>query len=279
MRILITGGSGFIAKELKRYFERDKEHTVLTLSRYDVDLLDSEAVESWSLDHWTEFDVIVHTATTGGSRLQGDPIDVFYNNITMYKNIAYMADKYQMLLFNFDSGASDEHADSLDLTKPYGASKYVISRLIETERMNIINLKIWNCFGESGLPTRFIEGNIERAIRGEDLIIHQDKMYDFFYSEDLYKVIVNFIQQYGCNALHTQTVNCLYETSESLYSVAKMIQMISGTTNRTITFEQPGFDNVGYSGLLNYTLPEGEYIGLIEGIRAVYRKKEESLGI
>ena len=67
MRILITGGSGFIGKNLAEQFA--SRYDVLAPSSAELDLLNDQAVREYLSAH--RFDVIVHAATTRSNRPAG----------------------------------------------------------------------------------------------------------------------------------------------------------------------------------------------------------------
>ena len=75
MNILITGGNGYIAKSLSDGLWRGmNRHHITSITRNDFDLTDREATNKWFEDKY--FDVVIHTAVVGGSRLHNDNADV-----------------------------------------------------------------------------------------------------------------------------------------------------------------------------------------------------------
>ena len=175
MKILITGGNGYIAKALS--FNLDN---VTSVTRKDFDLTDREATDDWFYGRY--FDIVIHTAIKGGSRLQKDNSDIFYQNIQMFYNLLNNKHCFGKLL-NFGSGAE------LNMpTDPYGLSKNVISKIIDLTD-NFYNIRIYGVFDENELDTRFIKSNIKRYINKQPIIIHQDKLMDFFYMKDLIKLV------------------------------------------------------------------------------------------
>jgi dTDP-4-dehydrorhamnose reductase len=85
MRILITGGNGFVARNLVKGLY-DHELTILTRSHFD--LKDSEAVDKFFENK--SFDFVLHTATAGGNRLQTDNGDVLLDNMIMFFKICFL---------------------------------------------------------------------------------------------------------------------------------------------------------------------------------------------
>ncbi len=80
MRILITGGPGFIGRNLAEQLATTYE--VLAPSSAELDLLNEQAVRDYLSEH--RFDVIVHAATTRSNRGLGAPADMLDRNCRMF---------------------------------------------------------------------------------------------------------------------------------------------------------------------------------------------------
>ena len=63
-RILITGGSGYIAQAI--YNALKNEHDITLLTRADFDLTNSKDTENWFQGRY--FNIVIHTAVIGGTR-------------------------------------------------------------------------------------------------------------------------------------------------------------------------------------------------------------------
>ena len=170
MKVLITGGNGYIAKSLYNAFKN--QYDITSITRQDFDLTDSFNTLKYFSDKY--FDVVIHCAISGGSRLKLDTWKDMDNNLKMYYNLLNCKDKFGKLI-HFGSGAETNASES-----PYGLSKKVIAKSI-LEQDNFYNIKIFGVFDENELDTRFIKGNIKRYINKEPILIHQDKFMDFFY--------------------------------------------------------------------------------------------------
>ena len=94
MKILITGGNGYIAKSLNKAFKDAYDVTLIT--RQDFDLLNSRAVNAWFEDKY--FDVVIHTAVAGGNRLKPDTAEVLDINLIMYYNLIGNSDKFDKFI-------------------------------------------------------------------------------------------------------------------------------------------------------------------------------------
>ena len=87
-KIVIVGATGFVGKSLETAW-RESGSKVYSLSRQELDLLDSQSVEDLFLS--LDFDVVIHCAAVGGSRLTGydaERPDVVEHNLRLFFNVA-----------------------------------------------------------------------------------------------------------------------------------------------------------------------------------------------
>lgn len=176
-KVCVLGSNGFVGKNLIR----DMNWTGVT--RRELDLLDQEAVEKYFETH--EYDVVIHCASVGGSRLKNDEGEVIYKNILMFENIVRV---FKGKLICFSSGAALRGNPPTD---PYGLSKWIIDKRIETIP-NAYSLRIWGCYGTGELPTRF------SAVckREGHIVIDKDRYFDFIDIEYVRKIVFEYVHGY-----------------------------------------------------------------------------------
>jgi nucleoside-diphosphate-sugar epimerase len=169
-RVCVLGSGGFVGKNLLR------DTNWVGVSRQQLDLTDQRAVEEYFKTH--DYDVVIHCAVMGGSRLRPDDGEVTHKNLLMFENVARV---FKGKLIYFSSGAALRGDPPTD---PYGLSKWLIDRRIETIP-DAYSLRIWGCFGPGELPTRF------SAVckREGHVVIDQDKYFDFIDIEDVRKIV------------------------------------------------------------------------------------------
>ena len=211
MKVLITGGNGYIAKSIAKTLTIAKS---ISVTRKDFDLIDRESTNRYFKDKY--FDVVIHTAVVGGSRLQKDNGDTFYQNIQMFYNLLNNKHCFNKLI-HFGSGAELEMP-----TDPYGLSKNVINKIINQES-NFYNIRIFGVFDKDELDTRFIKNCIKCYINNEPIKIHQNKFMDFFYMEDLIKLIKHYIYKENL----PKNVDCTYGKNTSLLDIAHIVNSLS----------------------------------------------------
>lgn len=252
MKILITGGNGFVAKAL--YNALKDVYEVTSISRNDFDLTNFVDTKTYLQDKY--FDVVIHTAASGVTRTKEWVWKDMDNNLSMYYSLLYNKSSYGKLI-HFGSGAEIYIND-----KPYGFSKSVISKSIEAID-NFYNVRIFAVFDESELDTRFIKSCINKYINKEDMEVHCTKKMDFFYMQDLVKVVEHYIN----NDDLPKEYNCCYEKKYSLLEIAMMVNNLDKYKVAISAKNKIEQDYLGYYRPIGI-----DYIGLEEGIRLTYNK-------
>ena len=177
MKVCILGAGGFVGKNLVR----DTDWVGVT--RQDLDLTNQDAVEDYFKSH--TYDVVIHCAVIGGSRLKEDDGDVTHKNLLMFENVVRV---FKGKLIYFSSGAALRGNPPTD---PYGLSKWIIDRRIETIP-DAHSLRIWGCYGSDELPTRF------SAVCKRDghVVIERDRYFDFIDIADVRKIVYDYVHGY-----------------------------------------------------------------------------------
>jgi nucleoside-diphosphate-sugar epimerase len=117
MKILITGGNGYVGKSIYSYLHT--KYDITTIGRQDFDLTNWSETNKWFKEK--HFDIIIHTAVVGGSRLKKEDSSIINQNLKMYYNLLDQQDKYTKFI-HFGSGA-EGHSNT-----PYGLSKFIINQ-------------------------------------------------------------------------------------------------------------------------------------------------------
>jgi GDP-L-fucose synthase len=158
-KILITGGSGFIGRNLVEYLSKNKKYIILAPKHKELELLDGDAVRDFFAKN--KIDVVVHTAHFGGNRklTAAECQDALKKNLRMFFNIASNSKHYSRMIF-FGSGAEYDKSQDIKKVKEeefgkhvprddYGFSKFVCSEYIEASVNNkIISIRPFGVFGK-----------------------------------------------------------------------------------------------------------------------------------
>jgi len=176
-KVCVLGAGGFVGKNLLQ----GMNWTGVT--RQDLDLTDQVAVEKYFRTH--EYDVVIHCAVIGGSRLKPDDGDVIHKNILMFENVVRV---FKGKLIYFSSGAALRGNPPTD---PYGLSKWMIDKRIKTID-KAYSLRIWGCYGPGELSTRFSAVCREKG----HIVIDKDRYFDFVDIEYVRKIVFDYVHGY-----------------------------------------------------------------------------------
>jgi len=273
--ILITGANGFLGRELVEYYSQTSHH-VIAAPRHVVDFSDADAVAAFFAS--SHIDFVWHTAVKYGSTLES-----FTANMNMFYNLKKHSDKYKTMV-SFGSGAAFDRATDIEeaneeeilLGYPddhYGLAKNIIAREILAHNGNIINLRLFGCFGKHEKDTRFISSALTHASAGRPINIDQDKKMDFCYVGDVIKVL-DFILK--GHILEYRDINMCYEKKWTLQQIAQLINsLIDDHKGVTIKNIAPGLSYTGMSKRVA-TL-DLDLTGLQGGIIEILKSKRISL--
>jgi GDP-L-fucose synthase len=254
MKILITGVSGYIGKSL--YNVLKNKHDVYAPTRTHLDLTDSIAVFKF-FEIRESFDIVIHCAVSGGHKSKEDGWNVMDENLLMYYNLLSNKNNYKRLI-HFGSGA-----ETYMPKEPYGYSKKVIAKSILNQD-NFYNLKLFGVFDENELDTRFIKANIKKYINKEPIQIHEVKFMDFFYMQDLIKVVEYYIAEENL----PKEFDCVY--SKNVYTLFGLGHLINKLDNYKVDIINEGENGENYISKYRTELPI-EFIGLDQGIKNTYK--------
>jgi len=240
MNILITGCKSFLAKEISEYFD-GKKHTLILTDRTVLDVSDSDAVNEYFKKN--DIDFVIHTAINGGRRNSKDTTIDYVNNLNMFGNLLKNNDKYK-LMFNFGSGAEFNRALGVINAKGphyydfvpldfYGAAKNIIARQIQELNSNIINMRLFGCFGKYEKEDRFIKSAVNNLKNKKPITIYQDKRMDFFSAHDVCRVIEYYIENFSRPYL-PRDINLCYEKKNTLKDIANKICNLMNVKNSVI---------------------------------------------
>lgn len=268
MNILITGSDGFIGRNLCKIL-RSYKYNIYTLTRDDINLLDSDSVNNYFANKKVFFDLVIHTAIQGGRRNIYDTNDIVYNNILMLYNLLRNQNYYQCII-SFGSGAELDRRYDINPQAinrypidAYGLSKSIIDK-ISADEPKLCNFRIYNCFGPDEEPDRMIRGNIIKYINNEDIIIHKDRRMDFFFVGDLGQLIHFFLDSNNMPKLF----DCCYKQKVKLSDIAQIINNLD-THKVNIKYEYPS-DVLDTDYIGQYIETHIQYLGLENSIKLMY---------
>lgn len=248
MKVLVTGGSGFIGRNIIEYFS--KRYQIIAPTHRELELLDETAVREFFKQN--PVDVVIHGAVKPGHRNAKDPTNLLYSNTRMFFNIVRCSGFYGKLIFlssgavydmrNYKPKIKEDQFDKYVPVDEHGFSKYICARHIE-KMENAVELRLFGVFGKyEDYSIRFISNAICKTLFNLPITIKQNKLFDYLYINDLIQVIDYFIHNEG----KYKAYNVTPDQAVGLYSIAEKVRDISGN-NLSILVGKPGL-GIEYSG-------------------------------
>lgn len=240
MNILITGGSGFIGKNLVAGLKNDYE--IFSPRHSELEVTDFLALRNYIKKN--RIKIVIHAAVKGGDQVLENILRMF---ISIYNNLDLL-DKF----INFGSGA--EYAKTRDLKKVkeeelgkyipqdnYGLGKLICSQLSKGNK-KILTLLPFGIFGPGeDYRFKFISNSIVKRILNLPIEIKQNVIFDYLYIDDLVEIIRFFLKNniyYGDYNITTNESISLKEIIEIIdknFKNPKKVKIINNNMNYQYT--------------------------------------------
>lgn len=276
-KILLTGGSGFVGRNVKEYLEK-RGYAVHAPSSRQLDCIDEIAVKEHLQSNY--YDVILHFAVYGdGIDKSKDGSKILEYNLRIFTNFAKCSALYGRMIYT-GSGAEYDKRYPIQMVKEeelaehtvpvdqYGLMKYIVNRMIE-ESSNIYNLRLFGIFGKYEYwKTKFISNLCCKSIKGLPLSLRKNCYFDYLWIDDFCKMLEQFMQlekpQYHVyNAVRGERIDLL--------SLAKIVNEVADTKQKIIVCQE-GWANeyTANNDRMREELPELSFTDIKESVRELY---------
>ena len=272
MKVLLTGGNGFIG----RYLKSNLPYEIVSPSSSELDLCNLDSVSSFLAKN--KFDAVIHSAVKGREQVKDRNLAICDSNLWMFHNLAINRQHFKTLI-NFGSGAefgldkSIDNVDEDDMLKivpdeGYGLSKNIITRSIRNIP-NFYNLRIFACCDPSEDDVRLIQKFKKTTDAGKVFILDKDRYIDFFSLADINIVVQSAIE----GQLQFNDINLVYQdklkASDILYKYCRINDVDPQLLKIT------GVDNKNYTGCGSRLARHNFKLEGLEATLARYRGKDE----
>ena len=282
MKILITGSSGFVGRNVTEYLQAKEKYELVTPSSKELNCIDEDSVSDFLKKN--KFDCIMHFAVYGNAVNKNRNADkileynlrIFYN---FYNNRQYFGKMYYTgsgaeydKKFPIVSVSERQIGEHLP-TDQYGLMKYIVGQLID-KSSNIYNLRLFGIFGKyEYYPQKFISNVCCKAIKGIPLSIRQNVYFDYLWVEDFCRILELLINK----ELNHHTYNIVSGQKISLKEICKIVNDISGK-ELPVYIGKNGFANeyTGNNERFMREFPNFKYTPTEHAVRELYLWYEEN---
>ena len=284
MKILITGGTGFIGRNLKEQLW-DK-YEIHIPSHEELELLDEKKVNDYLKKH--HFDVIIHSAWISERKPKKNIGKILEYNLRMFTNLIRSDGEYGKMIY-YGSGAEYDRErwvpkmkeDYFDVFVPKeqdSFAKYIMCKYTEKSK-NIYNLRAFGVFGKyEDWEIRFISNACCKVVCDLPVTIKQNVFIDYLYIDDLIRITEWFIENEAEDKIFNVCSGQVYD----LLSLAQKILTISGKKlNIKVNQGGLGMEYSGNNSKLLHEMNGYSFRNIDDCIKELYRwylEKKDSIG-
>ena len=240
MKVLITGGSGFVGRNVKEYL-LNQDYDIYAPSSKELDCLNEhKVVECLKKGH---YDIVLHFAVYGdGIDKSKDGTKILEYNLRIFNNFFIHSDLYGKMIYTGSGAEYDKRYPIVSVTEKdlpyhsipidqYGLMKYTVNQIIE-KSTNIYNLRLFGIFGKYEYwKTKYISNLCCKSLSGLPLSLRKNCYFDYLWIDDFCRLVEMFInleepRYHVYNAVSGRKVN--------LFELAKLVNEIAGKKNDII---------------------------------------------
>ena len=203
MKILLTGGSGFVGRNVKEYLQKCG-YDVYAPTSSELNCLDEEKVRMHLRTQY--YDVVLHFAVYGdkGDHVK-DATKVLEYNLRIFNNFSKYSRLYGKMIYTGSGAEYDKRfplqmVTEADLQKrslpidQYGLMKYNVNQIIESSD-NIYNLRLFGIFGKyEDWKTKYISNLCCKSLKGLPLSLRQNCYFDYLWIDDFCRMLERFME-------------------------------------------------------------------------------------
>jgi nucleoside-diphosphate-sugar epimerase len=216
MRILITGGSGFIGSHLTQALS--VSHTVDAPARAQLDLTDPSSVCNFFTNRY--YDVVIHAAGVGRDCVRNRDPQLARTILAMFDSVHANRHRFHRLInlgsgaeFGLDRPCIEKKEQDIYNQWPqesYGLAKNIIARTV-ADYEGYHTVRIFGCAAANEAPQRLFKNFQSHAANAQPFVIN-DRDFDMIGIHDLVLIIENIIN----NTISDNDINAVYRYKMTL---------------------------------------------------------------
>lgn len=284
MKILMTGGSGFVGRNVKEYLLQ-KGYDVYAPTSRELNCIDEEKVAECLKK--TRYDVVLNFAVyTDTVDLANNGSKMLDYNLRMFLNFYRHSDLYGRMIYAGSGAEYDKRFPIQSVTEEdirehlipkdhYGLMKYTVNQMIERSE-NIYNLRLFGIFGKYEYwKTKYISNLCCKSLKGLPLSLRKDCYFDYLWIDDFCRLVEMFLH---LEKPKYHVYNAVSGVRVSLYELAKLVNEIADVPRDIIVCNE-GWANeyTANNDRIRAELPEWELTDMRAAVKELYEWYREHI--
>ena len=273
MRVLLTGGSGFVGRHVIE--QLGERYEILAPTHAELELTDAESVAAWFYRH--PVDAVIHSAVRPGHRNALDPTRQLEINLRMFTNLTRCRAHWERMLY-LSSGAVygtqtdvvravEDDEGTIVPADEHGFSRYILAGLARGEP-GVVEFRPFGVYGVyEDYAIRFISNAICKALFDLPLTLRQDRRFSYLFIDDLMPVLAHFLDCESPSGVY----NVVPDDAQSLRALADLVLEISGKDLPVLVgAEGVGLEYTGDNRRLRAEMPGLRFTPAPQAVQRLY---------
>lgn len=272
MRVLLTGGSGFIGRHVANRLRG--AHEVLTPTHAELDLVDAGAVARWLATR--RVDAVVHAAVKPAHRNAPDQTGIAERNLRQFFSLVRSRAAFGRFVVLTSgavygvqgpiAGVSEDQLGEAVPEDEHGFSKYVEALWLAGDR-DAVELRPFGVYGPGeDYGIRFISNACCKALLGMPVTLREDRLFSYVWVSDLAAVIEKALGG-DPGSLAPGAYNVTPGEPIGLRDIAQLVVRMAGRdVPVVVAHDGLGLEYWGDGSRLEANLPGMTFTSLVQGV-------------
>lgn len=201
-RVLLTGGTGFIGRNIKLILEKHFE--LFSPNRNELNLKSEKEVRSYIESN--KIEIVIHSANPNPVKNSLDEIQSFFeDSMRCFMNLYAARDLYEKIFYLGSGAEFNKKQDIVSISEDdcfrsipedsYGFAKYIMNTICHGDP-KVVNLRIFACYGPTDHESKFITHCIHCCMNSQNITIRQNCYFDYMHVYDLGYILIKLIKKY-----------------------------------------------------------------------------------
>ena len=264
-KLFLTGGTGFIGRNILPVLREKFE--VVAPTRAEMDVNNQKSIDAFLNEN--KPDVLVHCAIVNPAKAADTGRNILTDTLRSFlcltrhyfEKIVYIGSGAEYDKSKDIANVSEEDIGKNIPADEYGLAKYALNEIARSSK-NIVNIRIFGCYGPMEPERRFIRHAIDCCLKNEPVTIRQDCRFSYVFVKDLARAVLRVSEN--------ETRHHDYNICSGTYKLSELADIVKKQMNNPLPTQigAKGFNNeyTGINTRFTTEFPDFEFTPIEQGI-------------